>query len=166
MSMTTGVWTGPPRWKGGIVTGASSGFGCRLRQGTGRAGADLVLAARRADRLEHTRALVEERGRRALTVTPNVARPETHKRGRSGPAEFGHVDVLVNNAGKGTAVPHPVRTTRAIPRGDRHQPQRVLLDGAGLRAGHEAGSAGSSTCSVAARPAAASPGGYSASKAG
>ena len=89
-----------------IVTGASSGLGVAFGKALAEAGADLVLAARRADRLEHTRALVEERGRRALTVTADVARPEDAQAVvDAAVAEFGHVDVLVNNAGKGTAVP-------------------------------------------------------------
>jgi NAD(P)-dependent dehydrogenase (short-subunit alcohol dehydrogenase family) len=89
-----------------IVTGASSGLGVAFGTALAEAGADLVLAARRADRLEHTRMLVEERGRRALPVTADVARPEdAHAVVDAAMAEFGHVDVLVNNAGKGTAVP-------------------------------------------------------------
>jgi NAD(P)-dependent dehydrogenase (short-subunit alcohol dehydrogenase family) len=89
-----------------IVTGASSGLGIAFAGALAEAGADLVLAARRADRLEHTRALVSERGRRALTVTADVARPEDAQAVvDAAMTEFGHIDVLVNNAGKGTAVP-------------------------------------------------------------
>src|SRR4029079_2332335 len=44
--------------------------------------------------------------RRAHTVTADVARPEDAQAVvEAALAEFGHVDVLVNNAGKGTAVP-------------------------------------------------------------
>ncbi len=89
-----------------IVTGASSGLGIAFATALAEAGADLVLAARRADRLERTRALVEELGRRALTVTADVARPaDAQAVVEAALTEFGHVDVLVNNAGKGTAVP-------------------------------------------------------------
>src|ERR1700757_3278937 len=89
-----------------IVTGASSGLGIAFAEALAEAGADLVLAARRSDRLKQTRALVEERGRRALTVTVDVARPEDAQAAvDAAMTEFGHVDVLVNNAGKGTAVP-------------------------------------------------------------
>ena len=49
--------------------------------------------------------------------------------------EFGRVDVLVNNAGIGTAVPGDPRDARAVPPGRRREPQRLLLDGAGLRPG-------------------------------
>ena len=89
-----------------IVTGASSGLGIAFAEALAEAGADLVLTARRTDRLEQTRALIEERGRRTLTVTADVARPEDAQAVvDAAMAEFGHVDVLVNNAGKGTAVP-------------------------------------------------------------
>jgi NAD(P)-dependent dehydrogenase (short-subunit alcohol dehydrogenase family) len=89
-----------------IVTGASSGLGVAFGRALAEAGADLVLAARRADRLEKTRSLVEERGRRALVVTADVAQPDDAQAVVDAAVnEFGHVDVLVNNAGKGTAVP-------------------------------------------------------------
>ena len=92
--------------KAAIVTGASSGLGIAFAEALAEAGADLVLTARRTDRLQQTRALIEERGRRALTVTADVARPEDAQAVvDAAMAEFGHVDVLVNNAGKGTAVP-------------------------------------------------------------
>jgi NAD(P)-dependent dehydrogenase (short-subunit alcohol dehydrogenase family) len=89
-----------------IVTGASSGLGVAFAKALAEAGADLVLAARRAERLEQTRALVEQAGRRAVVVAADVAVPEEAGAVvEAGMNEFGHVDVLVNNAGKGTAVP-------------------------------------------------------------
>jgi len=95
-----------------VVTGASSGLGVAFATALAEAGADLVLAARRADRLEQTRALIEDRGRRALTVTADVSRPdEAQAIVDAAMTEFGRVDVLVNNAGKGTAVP----STREAP---------------------------------------------------
>jgi NAD(P)-dependent dehydrogenase (short-subunit alcohol dehydrogenase family) len=89
-----------------IVTGASSGLGVAFAQGLAEAGADVVLGARRADRLEETAELVRKAGRRALAVATDVADPESCtalvEAAMSG---FGRVDVLVNNAGVGTAVP-------------------------------------------------------------
>src|SRR5690349_14620905 len=95
-----------------VVTGASSGLGVAFATALAEAGADVVLAARRADRLEQTRRAVEERGRRALVVTADVAQPEDAQ-GVIDAAmrEYGRVDALVNNAGKGTAVP----STRETP---------------------------------------------------
>jgi NAD(P)-dependent dehydrogenase (short-subunit alcohol dehydrogenase family) len=89
-----------------IVTGASSGLGVAFAHGLAAAGADVVLAARRMERLEAVRGEVEALGRRCLAVRADVASPEdcTHVVQEAMEA-FGHVDVLVNNAGIGTAVP-------------------------------------------------------------
>ena len=51
-----------------IVTGASSGLGVAFAQALAEAGADVVLGARRVDRLQETKALVEATGRRAVTT--------------------------------------------------------------------------------------------------
>ena len=89
-----------------IVTGASSGLGVAFAQGLAEAGADVVLGARRVDRLEETAGLVRSAGRRALAVATDVADPESCTAlVEAAMAEFGRVDVLVNNAGVGTAVP-------------------------------------------------------------
>jgi NAD(P)-dependent dehydrogenase (short-subunit alcohol dehydrogenase family) len=89
-----------------IVTGASSGLGVAFGTALAEAGADLVLAGRRADRLEQTRKLITDLGRRAVTVTADVRLPEAAQAVVDATLdEFGKVDVLVNNAGKGTAVP-------------------------------------------------------------
>jgi NAD(P)-dependent dehydrogenase (short-subunit alcohol dehydrogenase family) len=89
-----------------VVTGASSGLGVAFAQGLAEAGADVVLAALRADRLEHTRTLVEDAGRRALVVPTDVSnQPQCQALVDAAMAAFGKVDVLVNNAGIGTAVP-------------------------------------------------------------
>jgi NAD(P)-dependent dehydrogenase (short-subunit alcohol dehydrogenase family) len=89
-----------------IVTGASSGLGRDFARALAEAGADVALAARREDRLAGTRELVEEAGRRALTVRTDVSVPEDCQGLVDATmAEFGRVDILVNNAGVGTAVP-------------------------------------------------------------
>ena len=51
-----------------IVTGASSGLGVAFAQALAQAGADVALGARRVDRLEQTKAMVEGLGRRAITA--------------------------------------------------------------------------------------------------
>ncbi len=89
-----------------IVTGASSGLGVAFAQALAEAGADVVLAARRADRLEQTAELVRAAGRRAVTVETDIADPEQAQRMVEVAVEqLGKVDVLINNAGIGTAVP-------------------------------------------------------------
>jgi NAD(P)-dependent dehydrogenase (short-subunit alcohol dehydrogenase family) len=89
-----------------IVTGASSGLGVAFAQGLAEAGADVVLGARRAERLAETARLVEAAGRRAVTVPTDVCDPIACTSLVEAAMEaFGRVDVLVNNAGVGTAVP-------------------------------------------------------------
>jgi NAD(P)-dependent dehydrogenase (short-subunit alcohol dehydrogenase family) len=89
-----------------IVTGASSGLGVSFAQACAEAGADVVLAARRVDKLDATARLVEAAGRRGLTVATDVVDPaQCQSMVDAAMSEFGRVDVLVNNAGVGTAVP-------------------------------------------------------------
>ncbi len=89
-----------------IVTGASSGLGVAFARALAEAGADVVLGARRAERLTGTAALVQGAGRTALAVQTDVSSPEQCNRLVGEAIErFGRVDVLVNNAGIGTAAP-------------------------------------------------------------
>jgi NAD(P)-dependent dehydrogenase (short-subunit alcohol dehydrogenase family) len=89
-----------------VVTGASSGLGVTFARALAEAGADVVLGARRADRLAGTVKAVEDAGRRAIAVPTDVAKPEDCQAlVDAAMNEFGRVDILVNNAGIGTAVP-------------------------------------------------------------
>ncbi|MEO6794762.1 MAG: glucose 1-dehydrogenase [Mycobacterium sp.] len=95
-----------------VVTGASSGLGVHFARALAEAGADVVLAARRADKLAHAADLVAAAGRTALPVATDVADPAAATRMVQAAIErFGRVDVLINNAGVGTA--HPA--TRETP---------------------------------------------------
>ena len=89
-----------------IVTGASSGLGVAFARALAEAGADVALGARRADRLQETKRLVESAGRRAIAVATDVSHPEDCQRLVDQTVEqLGRVDILVNNAGIGTAMP-------------------------------------------------------------
>jgi NAD(P)-dependent dehydrogenase (short-subunit alcohol dehydrogenase family) len=89
-----------------IVTGASSGLGVAFAQALAQAGADVVLGARREDRLADTCALVESAGRKAVAKRTDVTDPtDCQALADAAVEEFGRVDILVNNAGVGTAVP-------------------------------------------------------------
>jgi NAD(P)-dependent dehydrogenase (short-subunit alcohol dehydrogenase family) len=89
-----------------VVTGASSGLGVAFATGLAEAGADIAICARRADKLQDTREQVEQTGRRCVAVEADVSDPADCRRVvERAVAELGHVDVLINNAGMGTAVP-------------------------------------------------------------
>ncbi len=89
-----------------IVTGASSGLGVAFAQGFAEAGADVALGARRVDKLAGTAKLVEDAGRSALAVGTDVVDPDQCQALVDATVErFGRVDILINNAGVGTAVP-------------------------------------------------------------
>ena len=89
-----------------IVTGASSGLGVAFAKALAEAGADVALGARRVEKLEETKQLVDAAGRRAIAVGTDVSKPEDCQAlVDAAMEEFGRVDVLVNNAGVGTAYP-------------------------------------------------------------
>jgi len=83
-----------------IVTGASSGIGKALVLQLARQGAKVVLAARRADRLEQVAAQCQSLGGEALAVPTDVSDEAQCKALVEKTIEtFGRVDLLVNNAG-------------------------------------------------------------------
>ena len=89
-----------------LVTGASSGLGAGFAVALAQAGADVVLAARRADKLADISRQVRELGRAALAVETDVTDPDACQAAADAAIErFGHLDALINNAGLGTAVP-------------------------------------------------------------
>ena len=89
-----------------VVTGASSGLGVAFAHAFAQAGADVVLAARRADRLEETAAGVRAAGRSALCLPTDISDPgHAQAMVEAAMERFGRVDILINNAGIGTAVP-------------------------------------------------------------
>lgn len=89
-----------------VVTGASSGLGAGFARALAQAGADVILAARRTDRLADVAEQVRGLGRRAHVVTADVSNPDScEAMAQAAVAELGRIDVLINNAGVGTAVP-------------------------------------------------------------
>jgi NAD(P)-dependent dehydrogenase (short-subunit alcohol dehydrogenase family) len=89
-----------------VVTGASSGLGVAFATGMAEAGADIAICARRVEKLEKTKEAVEALGRKCIAVEADVSNPDDCDRViKEAVEQLGHVDVLVNNAGIGTAVP-------------------------------------------------------------
>ncbi len=82
-----------------LITGAGTGLGRVMAQRFAGRGARVVLCARRADRLEETASLVRADGGTALVVPMDIRNPIDVDHGfTSAEAQFGSVDVLVNNA--------------------------------------------------------------------
>ncbi len=89
-----------------VVTGASSGLGAGFAVALAEAGADVVLGARRADRLDKVGAEVVGAGQRALPVVTDVSDPaQCTALVDAAMDHFGKVDILINNAGAGYAMP-------------------------------------------------------------
>ncbi len=87
--------------KAGIVTGVSSGLGFAFVEGLAEAGADLLIAARRIDRLEKVAEKISKStGRKIIPLKVDVTSEEDIKNMvRRADAAFGRIDVIVNNAG-------------------------------------------------------------------
>ena len=83
-----------------LVTGGGTGIGRATALELARSGACVVLAGRREVPLENARAEIEATGAACLAVPADVREPGEPERVHDAAIErFGHVDVLVNNAG-------------------------------------------------------------------
>jgi NAD(P)-dependent dehydrogenase (short-subunit alcohol dehydrogenase family) len=86
-----------------LVTGASSGLGAQFARALSRAGAGVVLAARRLERLKDLRAELEAEGGDAHVVTLDVTDHDSIKAAVAhAETEMGTIDILVNNSGVST----------------------------------------------------------------
>jgi NAD(P)-dependent dehydrogenase (short-subunit alcohol dehydrogenase family) len=98
-----------------VVTGASSGLGVGFARALAQAGASLVLAARRADRLEALAAELGEAGVEVLPVACDVTDSSQVEALKDACLNrFGKVDILVNNAGTTEIVPAENETEEAF----------------------------------------------------
>lgn len=92
--------------KTALITGASSGLGEHFARVLAAAGARVVVAARRADRLARLVQDLQDQGYQALAVTMDVTDADSINAGfTAAETQFGTVDVLINNAGIGEGVP-------------------------------------------------------------
>jgi len=87
-----------------LLTGASSGIGAVLANLLAQEGADLVLLARRKERLQDIAEQIQQRfgNRKVVLVDGDITDPEVrHRAVQSAVEQLGGLDILVNNAGMG-----------------------------------------------------------------
>jgi NAD(P)-dependent dehydrogenase (short-subunit alcohol dehydrogenase family) len=89
-----------------VVIGGTSGIGRAIAHGLAEAGADVVPTSRRAEQVDATASEIETRGRRTLRITSDVVdRSSLEKAREQTIAALGHVDILVNCAGRTKRAP-------------------------------------------------------------
>ncbi len=85
-----------------LITGASAGIGRASALALAEEGANLVLTARRVERLKVLEADVVQRGGKAVSVGGDAREEETAKRAVQAALDtFGQLDILINNTGAG-----------------------------------------------------------------
>jgi citronellol/citronellal dehydrogenase len=83
-----------------LVTGGGTGIGRAAAMELAATGAAVVVCGRRADPLHDTAAAITRTGGACLAVPADIREPDDVARVLDGAlAQFGHIDVLVNNAG-------------------------------------------------------------------
>jgi NAD(P)-dependent dehydrogenase (short-subunit alcohol dehydrogenase family) len=129
-----------------LVTGASTGLGVAFARGLARAGADVVVTARRQELIDQTSDIVRGLGRRSSAWTADITDEEQFEKLFDRTlAEYGRLDILVNNAGytdrsglrHDLASPKRIRSVieldlLATTMGCRFAAQRMLPQGGGV----------------------------------
>ncbi len=86
--------------KTAIVTGASSGLGVAFARGLARAGANVVVTARRQDMVDQTAAMLRQFGVKSTAISADITNEEQIEGLFARTVEeYGQLDILVNNAG-------------------------------------------------------------------
>ena len=86
--------------KGAIVTGGNGGIGYGIARGLGQAGANIVIAARRAEKNAQAVAALHALGVKAMSVVTDVQdEASVQAMVQATVKAFGGIDILVNNAG-------------------------------------------------------------------
>jgi len=89
-----------------VVTGASSGLGVQMAKALAAQGADIAILARRKEKLEKVAEEIRTLGVKCLPIQCDVTDTEAvRKAAELIEADFGKVDILINNAGSGGVKP-------------------------------------------------------------
>ncbi len=98
-----------------LITGATRGLGYAMTMAFADAGADIIVSSRKAEACEKVAQEVRALGRRALAAPCHVGYwDQIEALVGAAYAEFGRVDVLVNNAGLSPTAPSSVEVTEAL----------------------------------------------------
>src|SRR3954463_10856454 len=84
-----------------LVTGGSKGLGKAMARGLAEAGADIVISSRHENELKAALAdILAGTGRKGVYLVADMrSRDEVRRLAESAVAQFGRVDILINNAG-------------------------------------------------------------------
>ncbi|MFC4556877.1 SDR family oxidoreductase [Virgibacillus kekensis] len=87
--------------KNAVVTGASSGIGAAIAEQLAEEGANVILAARRKNKLESLTDKINKSGKgKAVAVETDVSKQEqVNKLAQQAEEAFGDIDIFINNAG-------------------------------------------------------------------
>jgi len=97
--------------KAAVVTGASRGIGRAIALRLGRMGASVAICARKREEIERTAASLREEGIKALPIVADVTvAADVERLMERTSAEFGEIEILVNNAGIGLFGPFHERS--------------------------------------------------------
>jgi NAD(P)-dependent dehydrogenase (short-subunit alcohol dehydrogenase family) len=89
-----------------LVTGGSRGLGRQMALALAQRGADIIIASRKLDACEAVAAEVRALGRRAAAIAAHIGRwEECDRLVEAAYAQFGRIDILINNAGMSPAAP-------------------------------------------------------------
>jgi len=89
-----------------IVTGGATGLGLQMATGLAEAGSHIVVCSRKLEACEQAAHELEKCGVMALAVAADVTKPDQVEAVKAATLKkFGHVDVLVNNAGRAWVAP-------------------------------------------------------------
>jgi NAD(P)-dependent dehydrogenase (short-subunit alcohol dehydrogenase family) len=115
--------------KAAIITGGSKGLGQAMAAGLASAGADVLLTSRHAAEAAEVAAdIAQQYGRRAVGIQADVTSPEAcREMAERAVAEFGKIDILINNAGVNIRGPIDQLTYEQF-----RQVQQTNVDGAWL----------------------------------